>query len=108
MKKSSKKPATPKTTATTTEPKPTEVRKIAPEVPEGAVSVVLSREDMRTFANLLSITAKTFEGLALKAAQENDEASFGILQARHRLSSLFAEKLVDACQMPEPISRDFH
>lgn len=111
MKKSSKKLVAPKTKKTVTKteaPKPTEIRKVAPEVPEGAVSVVLSYEDMRTFANLLSITAKTFEGLALKAAQENDEASFTILQARHRLSSLFAEKLVDACKMPEPISRDFH
>lgn len=97
---------------TTTETKPTEVvpgvRKVAPPIPEGMVSIVMSHEDMRTFANLMSITAKTFDKLALQAAQENDEPSFTILHARHKLSSVFAEKLVEACKMPEPVSRDFH
>lgn len=81
---------------------------MAPDIPLGLVSLAMSKEDMNTFANLMSICAKTFEQLALQAAQENDEASFGILQARHRLSSVFAEKLAEACRMPEPISRDFH
>lgn len=85
-----------------------EVRKVAPEIPPGLVSIAMSKEDMQTFANLMSICAKTFEKLAMQAIQENDDATFNVLQARHRLSSLFAEKLVDACKMPEPVSRDFH
>lgn len=86
----------------------TDVRKVAPAVPEGMISVVMSFEDMRTFANLMSICAKTFHQLALEAAQANDEPSFTILQARHKLSSVFAEKLIESCKMPEPVSRDFH
>lgn len=84
------------------------MHKIAPAIPEGMVSLAMSKEDMRTFANLLSICAQTFEKLALQAAQGNDEASFSILQARQNLSSVFASKLVETCRMPEPISRDFH
>lgn len=98
---------TPTTETPKTEPAK-EVRKVAPPMPEGMISIVMSHEDMRTFANLMSITAKTFDKLALEAAQQNDEASFTILSARHRLSSVFAEKLVEACKMPEPVSRDFH
>lgn len=85
-----------------------EVHKVAPDISPGLVSIAMSKEDMNTFANFMSICSKTFERLALQAAQENDEASFSVLQARHRLSSLFAEKLAEACKMPEPISRDFH
>lgn len=99
-------PETPKTEPVP-EVKP-DVRKVAPPMPEGMISIVLSYEDMRIFANLMSLTAKTFEKLALQAAQENDEPSFTVLQSRQRLSSVFAEKLVEACKMPEPISRDFH
>jgi hypothetical protein len=92
----------------TTETKTEEVRKVAPNIPPGLVSIAMSHEDMQTFANLMSICAKTFEKLALDAAQTNDEASFAVLKARYQLSSAFAEKLVEACRMPEPISRDFH
>jgi hypothetical protein len=72
------------------------------------VSIAMSKEDMSTFANLMSICAKTFEKLALDAAQVNDEASFAVLKARCQLSAAFADKLVEACRMPEPISRDIH
>lgn len=89
-------------------PKVETVRKVAPEIPTGLISVAMSKEDIHTFANLLSICAKTFEELALQAAQENNEGLFAILQARHRLSSVFAERLVEICKMPEPVSRDFH
>lgn len=85
-----------------------EVRKVAPAIPPGLVSIAMSKEDMQTFANLMSICTKTFEKLAMQAIQENDDATFNVFQTRHRLSSLFAEKLVDACKMPEPVSRDFH
>lgn len=83
-------------------------RKVAPEIPPGLISVAMSREDLSAFANLMSICAKTFEGLAAHAAQQHDEANYSILLARYRLSTLFAERLLDACRMPEPISRDFH
>lgn len=82
--------------------------KSAPAIEPGLVNIAMSSEDLRTLANLLSITAKTFEKLALEAAQTNDEASFTVLQARHRLSSVFAERMIEAYKMPEPISRDFH
>lgn len=89
-------------------PKVEEVHRVAPLIPEGLISLFMSKEDMRTLANLMSVCAKTFEDLALEAAKENDDNKFSVLQARHRLCSLFAEKAIDACRMPEPISRDFH
>lgn len=92
----------------TTETKKTEPVKKAPEIEPGLVSLAFTPEDLRTFANLMSITAKTFEKLAMDAAQGNDEAAFTVLQARYRLSSVFADRLVDACKMPEPVSRDIH
>ncbi len=98
-----------KSKTSTTEKKTTsEVVKKAPEIEPGLVTLALSPEDLRTFANLMSITAKTYEKLAMDAAQGNDEAAFAVLQARHRLSSIFAERLVNACKMPEPVSRDIH
>lgn len=80
----------------------------APEIEEGLISVAFTPEDLRVFANLMSITAKTFEKLAMDAAQGNDEAAFAVLQSRHRLCSLLANKFISSCRMPEPISRDFH
>lgn len=80
----------------------------APAIEPGLVSLAMTPEDLQTFANLMSITAKTYEKLAMEAAQINDEASFTVLQARYRLSRVFAERLVDACKVPEPISRDIH
>lgn len=77
-------------------------------VPDDYLSLILHKEDVRTFADLLSICAQTFEQLALDAAKGNDEKSFSILQNRHRLSALFALKLGDACKMPEPVSREIH
>jgi hypothetical protein len=72
------------------------------------VSIAISEVDLLTFANLMVICAKTFESLALKAAEENDNTSFRQLQARFQLSTAFASKLSDCVKMPEPISRDMH
>jgi hypothetical protein len=85
-----------------------EEHRVAPSVPPGLVSLAMSKSDMETFANLMSICAKTFEALALDAMQTNDEQKFSVLQARYKLSTMLAEKLIEACRMPEPISRDFH
>lgn len=86
----------------------TEIPAKAAEIEPGLVNVAFSPEDLKTFANLMSITAKTYEKLAMDAAQGNDEAAFTVLQARYRLSSVFAERLLSAYKMPEPISRDIH
>lgn len=83
-------------------------RQINPGLPAGLVTIALSKEDLDTFANLMSICAKTFEQLAVQAATNKDEENFLILQARHKLSSLFAATLIGASGMPEPTSRDVH
>lgn len=85
-----------------------EVKKPAPPVPEGMVSIVMDKDDLKTFANLLSICSRTFEELAMQAAADQKEAEFTVLKARCQLSAMFANKLVEAVKMPEPISRDFH
>jgi hypothetical protein len=56
----------------------------------------------------LSISAQTFQQLAAEAAETKDETAYSILKTRYDLSSEFAEKLVAAYRMPEPVSRDFH
>lgn len=99
-----KKSKTSKKTLTKVE----EMPKPAPAIEPGLIHVAFTPEDLRMLTNLMSITAKTFEQLALDAAKLNDEASFTVLQARYRLSSVFADRLVDACKMPEPVSRDMH
>lgn len=97
-------PETPKTET----PKTKEIRKIAPDIPPDLISIAMSKDDLQVFANLMSIAAKTFESLALQAAQANNEVEYSSMQSRYRLSSLFAERLVEACRMPESVSRDFH
>jgi hypothetical protein len=72
------------------------------------ISFSLSKEELATLTNLLGVTAKTFESLALQAAQQNDEETYQIFSARHKLSNHFVSKLVDIFKMPEPISRDIH
>lgn len=82
--------------------------KTALPIAEGMVNVVMSAQDLETLANLMSACAKTFEGLAMNAAELNNEKDFSVYQARQRLSSIFAERFVATVSMPEPISRDYH
>ena len=79
-----------------------------PTIPPGMVNIAISEIDLTTFVNLMSICAQTFEQLAKTAAQDNDQNSFGILQARFQLSSAFARKLAECTRIPEPVSRDLH
>lgn len=79
-----------------------------PPVEEGYISISMAGTDLATFANLMTICARTFEELALKSAELNDAASFRTLQARQQLSVLFANKLHECLKMPEPVSRDLH
>lgn len=102
-KKSSKK------LVTKTEVKPVvEPVKVAPTVPPGHITLAISNADLITFANLMTICTETFEKLALKAAEANDDATFQQLKARYQLSTLFANKLHDCLRVPEPVSRDIH
>lgn len=84
------------------------IAKKAPEIEPGLVSVALSTEELLTFANLMSITAKTFENLAMQAAKDNDNNAFTIMSARYKLSSFYATKLAESLKIPEPVSRDYH
>lgn len=68
----------------------------------------MTKEDMRSFANLLSLTAQLYDKLAINSVTQEDNDSYTIFQARGQLSSILANKLVEACRMPEPVSRDFH
>ena len=97
-----------KTLKKTSPKKIEEMPKPAPPIEPGYVNVMMSPEDLRTLANLMTITSKTFEKLAMDAAQANDEPTFTVLQARYKLSKVFAERLAEAYHMPEPISRDVH
>ncbi|MEM4726286.1 MAG: hypothetical protein QXG63_05040, partial [Nitrososphaerales archaeon] len=42
------------------------------------VNVALSKEELITLTSLLGLSAKTFENLALQAAQQNDEETFKV------------------------------
>lgn len=84
------------------------VRLPAPPIEPGMLSLIISKVDLETFTNLMTICAKTFEEQALKAAELNDNGEFRRLQARYQLSTAFALKLADCLKMPEPESRDMH
>jgi hypothetical protein len=83
-------------------------RKVAPGVPPGLVSIAMLPNDLATLTNLMSICAQAFEEQALQAAQANDEQKYAVLSARHKLSSMFADRFVEFCRMGEPESRDMH
>lgn len=74
----------------------------------GFISLAFSKEELATLTNLLDISAKTFESLALQAAQQNDEESYKVLAARYKLSNHFVSKLIEFYKMPEPLSRELH
>jgi hypothetical protein len=85
-----------------------EIAKRAPPIQEGLVSIAMLPSDLTTLTNLMSICAKIFEEQALLAMHQGDENRFTILSARHKLSSMFADKFVEFSKMPEPESRDVH
>ena len=105
------KPLTKKVLKTSESPKPKEEVVLPPPVPPvgpGVATIFIQESDLLTFANLMTICAKTFETLALDAAEKNDQVAFRVLQSRHSLSMAFAHKLAECVKMPEPISRDNH
>jgi hypothetical protein len=85
-----------------------EVAATVPTPEPGYVNVTMSPTDVATLANLLSVCSQTFERLANQAIKENDEVSFNILVARHKLSSAFAHKFLDSTKIGEPESRSLH
>ena len=86
-----------------------EVRaKQAPPISPGLVSIAMLPNDLATLTNLMSICAKIFEEQAMLALQDQDEQKFAILSARHKLSTMFADRLVEFCKLGEPESRDMH
>ena len=88
--------------------KKTVERKSAPVPQEDMVYVSLSKEELHTLINLMAICSKTFESLAMKAAQENDKEVFNILAARQKLSNIYLNRLMASNAIGEPDSREYH
>lgn len=105
MAKVTKKIKRSKKTETKTEEVP--ARQASPISP-GLVSIAMLPSDLVTLTNLMSICAKIFEEQAMVAIQQNEEARYTILSARHKLSSMFADRFAEFCKIPEPESRDLH
>lgn len=82
--------------------------KVAPPIAPGLVSISLLPNELTTLTNLMSICAKIFEEQAMIAMQQGNEERFAILASRHKMSSMFADRFVELCKMPEPESRDLH
>jgi hypothetical protein len=92
------------TTETKTEEK---VPTVAPVDP-GIIMVAFSQEELSNLTSLMNITAQTFESLAIQAAQQNDEASYTVLAARHKMSNAYALRLLQFLKLGEPSSRNVH
>ena len=109
MAKDAKKPKIPKKKVEEKPtPKPEVKRRVAPAIPQGLVSISMLPDDLETLTNFMSICARHFEEEALAAAKVNDENKYAILAARHKLSSMYANRFVEFMKMPEPESRDIH
>lgn len=85
-----------------------EVLKSAPTVQVGTINLTMSKEELNTLINLMTISAKTFETLAIRAAQEDDKSSFDVFAARQKLSNLYVSRLVASMTIGEPDSREYH
>ena len=83
-------------------------RPLVPYVDPGVITFGITEEDLRTLANLMSLTASTYEQMALEAVQANDNDGYTVFQTRAKVSAEFAAKFVSMYKMPEPISRDIH
>lgn len=88
--------------------KKVEERQVAPAINPGLVSIAMMPEDLATLTNLMTISAKTFEEQAIAAAAQNDEAMYTVFSARQKLSTMFADRFVEFCNLGEPESRDMH
>lgn len=84
------------------------VRPPAPPIEPGLVTISMLPNELSTLTNLMSICAKIFEEQAMIAMRENQEERFAILAHRHKTISMFADRFVEFCKMPEPESRDMH
>lgn len=80
----------------------------APLIEEGLVHVSMLPNDLITLTSLMSICAKMFEEQALVASQQNNKDRYAMYAARHKLSTLFANKFYEFCTLGEPTSRDMH
>jgi hypothetical protein len=73
-----------------------------------AIEISFSKEELATFANLMSICAQTFENLAQQATKANEGDAALVLSARQKLSNMYAYKLLSSYSVGEPESRDVH
>lgn len=83
-------------------------RQVAPAINPGLVSIAMMPNDLATLTNLMTICAKTFEEQAIAAAAQNNEALYAVFSARQKLSTMFADRFVEFCNLGEPESRDMH
>lgn len=81
---------------------------VVPSIAPGLVSISLLPNELTTLTNLMSICAKIFEEQAMIAMQQGNEERFTILASRHKMSSMFADRFVEFCKIPEPESRHLH
>jgi hypothetical protein len=74
------------------------------------INVAFTQQELTLYANLMSISAQTWEQLAngAQVPQQQDEQSRNVLFARQKLAYLLALKLADSANIGEPTSRDVH
>ena len=79
-----------------------------PPVEPGYANILLLREDLVTLMNLMNVSVKTYDELAVQAAKQGDKSSYDVFLARCKLSRHYALTLAQFLKMPEPESREVH
>lgn len=85
-----------------------QIKPAEPTPQAGSVCLILSKEELTVLVNLMNICSKTFEALALKSAQDNDNESFNTFVNRQKLANIYINRFVSSLNMGEPNSREYH
>jgi hypothetical protein len=79
-----------------------------PPLDPSIINVPFSRDELASMVNLIGVTAKTFEALALEAADQGDNTKFLTISARYQMLATFGIKLQQVLQIGEPTSPSVH
>jgi hypothetical protein len=85
-----------------------EVEQIPIQLDPNVINVPFSKDELANMINLIGISTRTFEALALAAADQGDNTKFLTLSTRYQMLATFGNKLQQVYQIGEPTSQSIH
>lgn len=88
--------------------KPVEETKVLPQVREGDLTFVMSRDEVYSLVQILGFSRDVFKQMSLNCGLEGDKQAEEAYAARSELSLILFNKIRQIASIGEPTSRAFH